>query len=163
MRARSLLQAIRRNTSGVFCCPRNHVSLREKTPGSGLWKVCLTEYALDSILVGGDIDRVEVQGDQKIVCHWSGLRMSEGDELYHVIWQEHSGKHEIELPNKTMKVVESSSSVSGMKSTDDLTTTTATTSATDPLFLCLVASHPPGGPLDWPGLVSEDEYATEMK
>jgi len=54
--------------------------------------VSLTEYALDSILAGGDIDRVELKGDQKIVCHWSGLRMSEGDELYHVIWEEHSGK-----------------------------------------------------------------------
>ena len=113
-------------------CPRSHVVLRIE--GQRGWRVGLTDHVLEAHVLG-DIDSVSISGTS-IKVHWSGLKMSEGDELYHTIWEEASGVHKIELPvqGDAGVVLDSAST-----KTDEI---------------CRIrASHIP-----WEGLVEEKEY-----
>jgi hypothetical protein len=118
----------------VLFCPRSHVVLRlDEQMG---WRVGLTDHAMEKHVLG-DIDSVSLCSTS-IKVHWSGLKMSEGDELYHTIWEEAAGEHTIELPAQGDVGV-----VLGSESTK-----------TDEI--CRLRASPFHFP--WKGLVEEKEY-----
>ena len=102
--------------SAALFCPTTHATLTRVLPtatthahahntapavlaSAGVWTLGLSAFA-QSRLVLGDVD--EVVTDQHDVAslrvRWSGLAQSEGDELYHVRWDNVSGEHVIPLP-----------------------------------------------------------------
>ena len=58
----------------------------------------VNESWLDETLEGGDIDKIRVSSDSKVVAiDWSGLSYSEADELYHSVWSNTEGSVELSL------------------------------------------------------------------
>jgi hypothetical protein len=52
-------------------------------------------------MVLGDVDSVAItrsNGVEEVGIKWSGLQQSDGDELYHVVWQNVNGLMRVALP-----------------------------------------------------------------
>ena len=66
----------------------------------------LTESYLDSILDRGDIDSINASSaDNDIKIQWSGLKVTEGDELYHCQYMNVYGTESFQFPSGT-RIVE---------------------------------------------------------
>jgi hypothetical protein len=70
-------------------------------------KIGLTKYLFNSLILGS-VDAIEVIDSNKndksssVLLKWSGLKTSEGDELYHAVWQNTEGNFDFKplLPFK---------------------------------------------------------------
>jgi len=59
----------------------------------------LTESYLDNILDRGDIDSIDACAENGIRIQWSGLKVTEGDELYHCQYTNIYGTESFQFPD----------------------------------------------------------------
>ena len=71
-----------------------------ETKGFYDYELGMTDTFMDDH-VHGDIDRVSLDG-MTLKIEWSGLKLSDGDELYHTIWSNTEGVVHIDLSTVLM-------------------------------------------------------------
>jgi hypothetical protein len=135
------MRLVVRGLSSLLYCPKTHATLRSPASSSAPWTLGLSGHIQDASILG-DVDAVVSTPSppgSRLVVQWSGLVQSEGDELYHVRWDNVKGEHVIDLPAGWLVVPGSESR--------------------DLDALCRVRP----GQADWPGLVSESQYLHQIE
>jgi len=78
--------------------PKNDIWIRrDVTRSKNSHDVGLTPAFLDDIIDLGDVDSITREGNE-LHLKWSGLKISDGDELYHCSYENVHGKIIIPLP-----------------------------------------------------------------